>query len=417
MSEQIAVDLITDVASPSGYSAHGREVIKALHPYVDLRIIDHKCNPLSVELTPEEQTLFAKLQSKTRPPQVRIQFETPEWFDPREGVVNIGFTQWETTRIPDDDINGNARYNWVKQMNRMDMMWSSCNLALKAFKDSGVTTPAYLVQGPMDTDLYRPGHEELPLEGIVYRQDEYVPRSKRPMVVGMMAQWQERKNVEAFLYTMLSRFTKDEVIILVKLNGTVMDDHQARIIEERLNQVRGWVKNPNGPDIVAITQKLTDLQIAQWFNSVDVICNTSRGEGFCMPLVQGMASECFPISCGFSAPADYIQDVGAIYEGDPAFETGNGFLVDYTLEPCMGVSGSAWYTYKQDWAHVDCADLAQKVRIALEVRKNKPELWNQITQNARSYVIENMSHAAMGHRMTSLIEDAVDKSNVVVAGS
>jgi len=418
----IAVDLITDVASPSGYSAHGREVIKALHPYVDLRIIDHKCNRLSVDLTPEENELFAVLQSKTRDPQVRIQFETPEWFDPQNSMVNIGFTQWETTRIPDEDIQGNPRYNWVKQMNRMDEMWSSCSLGIRAFQDSGVTIPGHVVQGPMDTQLYRPGHEELPLEGIVFKEDKYVSRSERPVVVAMMAQWQERKNVEAFLYTMLSRFKKGEIVILLKAYGSTMDDAQGTIVEERVNQVRGWVGNPNAPDVVVITQKLTDLEIARFFNSVDIYVNTSRGEGFCMPLVQAMATECFPVSCGFSAPADYIksphepafaEELGAALKHQA--EDVNGFLVNYTLEPVMGVKGSAWYTYKQDWATIDCDDLQKKVHVARNLRETKHSHWDTVRQNARKYVQEHMSHEVIGKHMAKLIEGACERSNKLVS--
>jgi glycosyltransferase involved in cell wall biosynthesis len=410
----ITVDLVCDILSPSGYSAHARELVKALHPVVDLKIVESKHDRMSVQVSEDELRLYKDLARKTRAPQVRIQFETPEFFKPQEGVFNIGFTQWETTRIPDTDLKGEPRLNWVKQMNKMNAMWTSCHMAKKAFVDSGVTVPVDVVQGPIDTDFYRPRLPELDIRDIVIdREGNVIPREKRVPVVAMIAQWTMRKNIEAFLITMLSMFNAGEVIVLLKTYGSSMEDpDQVAMVRERVGALVKLVGNPTPPQVSLITHKMTDAEIAALYSSIDIYVNTSRGEGFCMPLTQAMASECFPISCAFSAPADYIR--GRLREGYIDCERGrnspNGLSVGYTLAPAVGMSYTPWYRHTQMWGDIDRKGLGDAVRWAIDLRAQKRGSYDSICRAARETVVSEMSTPQVGLRVLEILRKYFEPS-------
>jgi len=407
----IPVDLVCDMRSPSGYSAHAREFAVALAPLVDLKLEEHKHDVSSIKLDPGMAQLFKALESKTRPPKVRIEFQTPEFFTPREGCLNIGFTQWETTRIYDSSTVVNPlststegateeRFNWVKQMNRMDMMFTACEMAKQAFKDSGVTVPIHVVQGPINTETYSPDSNLTELQimdvNIDRKTREWIPREERPIIIGCMAQWTIRKNMDALLTAILTRFHRDDVTLLLKTYGSVSgNDKEADKLYEHVRMRRRLIANPDAPRIVLITEKITDEQVAAFYKTVDIYCSTSRGEGFCMPIVQAMSSGVVPVSNGFSAPADYITPGK------------NGFLVDYTLAPAVGQTHTPWYTYKQDWGNVDMNDLINKLKEACKLKKDCPEIWTAMQQNTRQAVIDRMSHEPIGKRAAKLIEEAL----------
>lgn len=417
----IKVDLICDVFSPSGYSAHARELIRALCtcPEIDLRIVDHKHDTQSVKVTPEESNLFKTLLMKTRAPEVRIQFETPEFFVPEPNVVNIGFTQWETTRIPSTDMEGDPTKNWVTQMNRMDAMWTSCLMASEAFTNSGVHVPVHVLRGPVDTNMFMRRPEELPFDGVVVEKGKKtIPRAQRPPVIGMIAQWTPRKNVEALLYAALSYFKEGEIILLLKLYGATMDDSSRMYVLDRIRQIRDMVKNPNPPKICVTTEKLTDDQIARVYNSIDIYVSPSRGEGFCMPIVQAMACECFPISTDFSAPRDYISHpdyvLGPVVSDHydetlyARYQKSNGFLVPCQMSPAILMPRNPWYRYDQEWAEIDIPALARAIKGAIDIRSKQPELFSMMCSNARKTVVDEMSLKAAGERAFDLILNAYE---------
>lgn len=399
----IKVDLVCDIASPSGYSAHARELAKAMAPICDLRIIDHKHDKETVLLPTEDSKTLKELMSKDRVPEVRVQFETPEFFKPEPGVKNIGFTQWETTKIPaTNEIPGTGksepRFNWVAQMNKMDAMWTSCDSARVAFMQSGVVVPVGLVQGPVDCEFYQPRAEEMPLEDLVVVGDKPTPRSERPVAVGMIAQWTPRKGIDDFLVCMLSRFHRDEVAIVLKTYGGDFSDREQHACIEEVKKIRKMIRNANAPRVIMITSKLTDTDISRLYNSLDIYVNPSKGEGFCMPLVQAMASRVVPVSNRFSAPSDYIE------------HEHNGYLVKYTLEPAVYQSYSPWYRYDQDWGRVDVGDLERQIKAAICMKNNNPSYWKRMQEAARDTIVGTMSHEVIGKKIQVLLEDTLGSS-------
>lgn len=193
---------------------------------------------------------------------------------------------------------------------------------------------------------------------------------------------------------MFSRFKRGEVHVLLKAYGSVMDDSQSKVVEERVKQILNqWVKNPDAPQITIITEKLSDDDVARLYSSMDAYVSTSRGEGLCMPLVQAMSCGVVPIACGFSAPGEYIRD-GV-----------NGYLVGYQKTPAVGMN-SPWYRYDQDWAEVDAHHLESKIRRLVSAGRDAP-LVRQMAVRARNDIVQTMGLPVAGKRFLECIEQAL----------
>jgi glycosyltransferase involved in cell wall biosynthesis len=239
-----------------------------------------------------ESNLYQRLTTKPwLKPDILIHMETPEFYEPVQGSYNIGFTMWETSKIPSTDMNGQPRMNWVHQMNRMDEIWTASQDALNAFQLSGVKKPVRVFNGPVDTDFYKPGLPELPIRGLTVHADGTpIPREERPFVIGFMGQWTRRKNIEDWLLWIMTQFGQKEAVGLLKTYGSHLDQDQTDQVQRRVELARQQIRSEReGAGITLITNKLSDRDIARWFQSVDMYVSFSRGEGYALPVVQAMA--------------------------------------------------------------------------------------------------------------------------------
>lgn len=352
-SMHLNVDLVCDIFSPSGYSNHAREIINALidDPEIGLKLVESKHDSQTVALPKDVFDKYIELKSKQHHPDVVIQFETPEFFEPRTNCLNIGFTQWETNRIPDTDFNGDARLNWVKQMNRMGRMMSSSRSALAAFHISGVTTPSFYVPGPIDVDSYDLDKlQELPIAHIsVDDRGNAISKEDRPPVFACVGQWNARKNIEDLIVTVLSFFKRGDFILLIKTYGSTMSSEQNNACINSIQRLKEIVKNPNAPEIVVVTENLSDQNMKRLFKSVDYYINPSRGEGFCMPLAQAMAAGIPVISTDVTAPLDYVE------------HEATGLLVPTSMEPAIHMPNNPWYRYNQLWGRFNMEAMASDI--------------------------------------------------------
>lgn len=401
--------LRTDIDSPSGYSFHARQFVKSLLliEEVDLKIEQRKHDSATVPFSPAEEELYRSLTSKEwTKPDILIHFETPEFYEPIEGAYNIGFTMWETTRIPCNNMDGQPRLNWVHQMNRMSEIWTASSDAKLAFEQTGVEVPVSVFNGPVDTDFHRPGLPELPIRDLtVTASGEEIPRKDRPFVIGFMGQWTKRKNIEDWLLWLMSQYKKDEVVGLLKTYGSHLDQEQTRQVHGRITLARQQIRSDHeGAGITLITNKLTDEQIARWFQTPDMYVSFSRGEGYALPVVQAMASGCIIAHTAYGGPRDYIRG----FENPGAR---NGFLINCCLEPVTGMTYNPWYRADQWWAR---ADLSHATTIVQKVMEMDEEDRQQLRDEARKSAVAQCSVPAIAKAVAERLAELYDEGRVRV---
>jgi glycosyltransferase involved in cell wall biosynthesis len=344
----IQVNYRGDILAPSGYGRSIRAQMRALieqgveisgdhHQHDKTQLKDELCNHHAFWKQHMPKILA---DSGTRP--IKIWHETPEFFNPDPTQYNIGFTLWETSRIPSYDVNGTAQNNWVKQMNRMDEMWSSSEFCLQAFRDSGVTVPTFMFPHPIDLDEYKPGRS---VEGSFVIGN--TPLTGK-MVFLSVFQFTKRKNPMDLLLAWTAEFAhQDDVALVIKTYGSDFGgDGQIPMYVTNLRKscrIENLSKN-----VHLILELVPESDMPSLYKMSDVFVLPSYGEGFGMPCQEAMA-------CG--KPVIYT-DASSMPE----------FCVGYPIacdpEPVSGMINIPWYSADQDWWKVRVNDLRRQMRAA-----------------------------------------------------
>lgn len=339
----IDVDFVCDLDTAAGYSAHARMILQAFYKYrdllekagIDIRAIMRRKESSVIGFTKEEADIYNSFITKTKEKvDIRIFFEPAHFVEFDPDICTVSWCQWETTKIRNRGINGDPRSDWVSIMNSCDYVLTSGSDARDAFVASGVKTPSSWLSGPIKEDI---DMAELPVSGLVVdSKGSLIPRSERPYVIGYMAQWSPRKNIEAFIRDVTIAFSHGEnVAMLIKTyKGAAFSDDEA--IANAIRLVRDSCRVPNPPPIFTITEKLSDNEVERFFNVIDLYYCPSRGEGFNVPAALAVSAQKPVIATGYGGHCDFLNPFS---------------LVPYSFSPCIGMPGA--YDSDQFWANID----------------------------------------------------------------
>jgi glycosyltransferase involved in cell wall biosynthesis len=403
----IKLDIVTDVSSPSGYAAHARALIQAIKNDIDIRVPPVKGNQVDVPLPKEVLDEYQIMIKKDRKPDAILYFCTPEFWEPKAGIYNIGWLQWESTHISNVEFDYPRRQihpsktNWVAMMNRMDEIWTGSNQAKQAFINSGVVRPIKIIQGPVDTNFYAPESPEIEpgLIGVTHEPDGTpIPREKRRFVVGLIGEWCKRKNNEAVLSTALTCLPPDRSIVVIKAHlndvGTQRDELK-KIVATVKNSLRVGKLAP----VVLIDEMLSDIHMRGLMQTFDTYYCLSRGEGLNLPLVQCMSMEKVCIATNWSAHKDYMVDGK------------NGYLIDCVMKVVRGQEVwpepvTPWY--RGFWAEPDEGQACRALRHVFDVwAKDKGMLeLSQMKRSARNTIVKQMSPEVAGSTAVNALAEA-----------
>src|SRR5205807_2676424 len=149
-----------------------------------------------------------------------------------------------------------------------------------------------VVPNGVDPELFRPGGDRYPLDA---------PEGTRFLFVGGLI---ERKAPELLVAAYLDAFQgRDDVCLVIKSSGAgeiYADADLGRLGEHQ--------RERRLPRIVHIDDDLSDDQMAALHRACDVMVLPYRGEGFCMPALEAMASG-LPVIATAGGPTDeFIPD-------------------------------------------------------------------------------------------------------------
>lgn len=347
----INLEFVCDLESTAGYAAHARMMVKAFDRHSDLftlhgislRVVSRRKEPNVAVVTDEDQLIYDRyLNASIGKVDARIFFEPCHFATFEEGVKTILFAQWETTGIRNYSVD--ERKNWVAQMNKADLVITSSGSAKEAFETSGVTTPVVVITGPIFES--NPDAGQLSVAGLVVDQKTglYLDVVKRPVVIGYMAQWSPRKNVEAFIRDITIAFNGNpNVVGLLKTYSSSKFNDDAAVVKAA-QVVRESCKVSNPPDIYLVTEKLSDTGVEQFFNTIDIYYCPSRGEGFNVPAAMAASAGIPVIASMYGGHAEFLP---------PAY------LVNGSFSPCLGMGA---YDSNQFWFNIDEREAIAKLK-------------------------------------------------------
>lgn len=366
-----------DIYSTSGYSRAVRGNMRALIQ----NGVQVFCQPVRHDnITVVHDEFWKKympvvLQVPQKRPKIRITQQTPDLFEPSEEFYDIGYTVFETDRIPDWDDGGDARRNWVKQLNKCDEVWTASEFCKRVFLDSGVDKPIHVFPHPIDIQKYTPG----PKTPFTLPTGEVMGGDK--MVFLAVFQWNPRKDPYSLLLAWWAAFGNNpDVHLIIKTYGSTFDKGESII--QAIRKFRTECRADDAvQNVQLLTSQVDEDSMPDLYRSADVLVSSSRGEGFGLPMQEAMA-------CGLPV---IFPDATAL----PEFCF--GWRVPVHLEPAHGV-GSPWYTYRSNWYAVNTGDLAQTMRDAYKEWKGRQKEFRQsYSDRCVTRIAEDNNYLQMAH--------------------
>lgn len=253
----------------------------------------------------------------------------PNWQKPPEGIW-IHIQPWEFGFLPTD---------WLPHLrDEVDEIWVMSRYVESVYLNSGVAPDKlYYVPWGVDSAFFRPDgpSRQLPTD-----------KSFRFLYVGGTIL---RKGFDRLLAAYLAAFGPEDDVCLVIKDAGANSFYAPQCMRE---QVIEAAKNPNNPAILYFEEEMTPGQLACLYRACDCLVAPYRGEGFGLPVLEGLACGIPPIVPTGGPTDDFV---------DPQ----SGFLLPAVLVPAVGVPNLC---DRGTELHVAVDDLRTTMRLAYEDR-------------------------------------------------
>ncbi len=365
---------------PSGYSYASRKILQAAFRYgLNIRTEEAHSPSAPVSLTTEEARLLQITENtfvSSKSPLLTIAL--PTFFKLSKTGFSMGYTMLESDRISKD---------WVSKCNSQDLIFVPSEFNRKTFINSGVlSSKIQLLPLGVDTEIFKPEAQAIDVKV----KEMFIPDSvESSFIFFSNLEWIGRKNAPMLLKAYCETFNADEpVVLLLKayVGGSAFEKFYRESkdkIREYLNEIGYGEKHPR---IVLVPAILNENEMAALYRLTDCYVTPTAGEGFCLPLVESLATGVPVIATRWSAHLDYLND-------------DNGYLIDVEElvdVPKYGNSNDIYYEGSK-WAKPSIESLKHLLR---HVYDNREEA-EQKAINGFNYVQENLT---WNHTATKLIQ-------------
>jgi glycosyltransferase involved in cell wall biosynthesis len=259
---------------------------------------------------------------------VQLNFAQPEHFKMHRGQYQIGYTPWESTKIPD---------RWRNMLSHCDEIWTTSDWCANVFEDNGykdIRVYPHGIQG-----IWTPKKRKESDVIKFLHVGEPAPRKAGQMVVDVFAQ----------LYGNDPRYS---LTIKAYKSSTV------RVYNNYIDREIVGLPHQVFNNIKLITEELTDLELVKLYHDHDVLVYPSYGEGFGFIPLQALATG-MPTICTASW-AHYDNFLGPLklnsalidspwpfpHEGK-VFEPNRQHLVELMRDVAVNFKAYAGYYYAQ----------------------------------------------------------------------
>ncbi|MFA5409685.1 MAG: glycosyltransferase [Bacilli bacterium] len=364
------IKYISPIFDLSGYGQASRGYVLALHRMG----IPLTLSPVSFESV---KTDFGKngeiLRSLVNKPidyNVVIIHLTPEHW-PRFceiGKRNVGYCVWETSLLHptwSGYINGNVEACMV-----------SCEWNVEVYKNSGVTVPVFSVPHGIDMLEYN-DIEPYTVKGVDPEAYKFYS----------IAQFTERKNPTALLYSYWAAFCKGENVALIfKTYKDGFDEKSKKDLRDIINVFKGMIVLDQYPPVYIIQSPLDRKEILGLHKFGDCCVSLDRGEGFGLTPFEAGAVGNPIIVTGMGGSLEYAKP-------------DNSYLVDHTMTPVFGMNFIPWYRGDQMWAEPNCANAIELMKYVYNNR-DKAKVRGDLL---KKYIANNLTWEHVGQKMLNFL--------------
>jgi glycosyltransferase involved in cell wall biosynthesis/Tfp pilus assembly protein PilF len=282
---------------------------------IDLQILPIESDEFGLE---EDVARFPALMERfvpQAPPiaDVYIRHAWPPNFSRPECEKFIMIQPWEFGRIPKD---------WVEPLNtQVDELWVPSRYVQDCYTGSGVNPEKVkVIPNGVNMELFDPACTPLDLT---------TEKTFKFLFVGGTI-W--RKGIDTLLQAYADAFTADDDVCLVVKDMGQDSFYKGLGAAELIAEFKA---QPNAPEILYVTDMLTQFAMPALYNACDALVHPYRGEGYGMPVAEAMAMA-LPVivtqggACDEICPTEFVYPVSAsVAQVNLEFElAGQGWVLD-----------------------------------------------------------------------------------------
>jgi len=282
----------------SGYDSHVRSFVKELHRQgVKIQLENLEEWASTVIPSDHRDPLFDSMHEPVESPIV-LQFCMPHQMKWHPGSIDVNFTMYESPRIPKQ---------WVVVGRQTALTIVPTESSRKAWVDSGVPRRRVRICPlGIDPDCFH--GEQLPLPLVL---PNGVPYSNYRFRFLNVSELKLRKNPTGLLRSWLRSTTADDnAALLIKLSGTKSQVEEAEEVFS-LVQVAQKKSRTEAAPVHFIYDRFTDEEMGPLYCSASHYISLSHGEGWDLPMSEGIASGLTPIAPDHSAYQSYLNSRNA----------------------------------------------------------------------------------------------------------
>ncbi|MGN7399016.1 DUF4214 domain-containing protein [Cytobacillus praedii] len=305
----------------SGYSRAAREYLLALHSKgidVKLDLINHG---YQLNLPPDQSNLFKELIEKPKAfgNQVYILHQPPDSWRRMDGIT-IGFTYWETSKIPD---------HWISKCNEMDAVFVSSEHNVQIMRKAGLTVPVFKIRPCLSPQI----SSQVP---------SYIHQLPSFRFLSIFT-WIERKGYDLLLKAYFEEFSSNEDVVLIIKTGA----HNNQKIEE-LVATESRKYNDPGRYYIDLSIR-SEFEMEGLYNHCNAFVLPSRGEGIGYPMLEAGKRGLPVIATAWGGQLDFLNEQ-------------NSYLIPYHFIPVIPQPHYHGYRNDQLWAEASVEHLKQGMR-------------------------------------------------------
>lgn len=278
--------------------------------------------------------------------EIALAFVPPNHYDKVRGEFRIGYSPWESTKIPD---------GWLKHLNSMDSIWTTSSFCSNVFKANGYERDVRVLLHGVD-------HNDYTLS------------------------WRKKTSPFVFLHIGEPAEHKRGQIVLDAFNELFKKSDNVRLIIKAREFISARNRNPFGPatlnkNVIAMPKVISISMMNSLYHSAHCLVYPSSGEGFGLIPLQGIATG--------------LPTIIVPWGGVKEFEE-YGFSIQYSMAPAQG-----YYYGLGEWAEPSYDNLCETMldiyaRYALysefaynngqALSRDKRFDWDTIAEKAIEYI-------------------------------
>lgn len=193
-----------------------------------------------------------------------------------------------------------AHPDYIGKLNMMDEIWIASKYGQEMLRNQHVNPPVYVMPLGVDIERYKPNAGKM----------DFGPTKE--FVFLSVFRWSYRKGFDILLKAFMEEFSGEEDVTLLMVSRAVecTEDKSSSKIAEDFANVRQFVKKQDSelPHVALYAKPVHEKDMPKVYSSANAFVLITRGEGFCLPIVEAAATELPIIASNVTAQRDFLRE-------------------------------------------------------------------------------------------------------------